>query len=248
MKSGSEQKKTMGIFAKTTDSAFVEIAGCSGLDFVIIDMEHGPLDLARVHDHVRALALTPARSFIRVPRLDAAMIGSALDSGAHGVLIPNIKNADQARAAVHAARFHPEGGRGVCRYVRAANFGEKPGAEYFEDANRAILVCQIEGREAVDQLDEILDVKGIDILFIGPYDLSQSLGCPGEVSSRKVLDFAAEIANRARERGIRTGAFSDDPKLTSTLLECGVSMMACSVDVDVFRSGLAGLIEAHGNG
>jgi len=240
--------RSIGIFAKTTDPAFMEIAGRSGLDFVIIDMEHGPLDLARVHDHVRALALTPARSFIRVPRLDAATIGSALDSGADGVLVPNIKNAEQARAAVHAARFHPDGGRGVCRYVRAASFGETPGADYFEAANRATLVCQIEGREAVDQLDEILDVEGIDILFIGPYDLSQSLGCPGEVGSRKVLEFVSEIATCAKERGVRTGAFSDDPKLTQTLLECGVSMMACSVDVDAFRSGLAGLIEAHGNG
>src|SRR6056297_720265 len=197
-----------GIFAKTLDPAFIEIAGRSGLDFVIIDMEHGPLDLARVHDHVRALALTPARSFIRVPRLDAAMIGSALDSGADGVLVPNIKNAEQAHAAVHAARFHPEGGRGVCRYVRAASFGETPRGDYFEGANKATLVCQIEGREAVEKLDEILDVRGVDILFIGPYDLSQSLGCPGEVASSKVLEFVAEIATRARNRGIRTGAFS----------------------------------------
>lgn len=239
---------SIGIFAKTLDPAFIEVAGRSGLDFVIIDMEHGPIDFARVHDHVRALALTSARSFIRVPRLDAAMIGSALDSGADGVLVPNIKNAGQARAAVHAARFHPEGGRGVCRYVRAASFGKTAGADYFEGANEAILVCQIEGREAVDQLDEILDVEGIDILFIGPYDLSQSLGCPGEVGSRKVLELVAEIATRAKERDIQTGAFSDDPKLTQTLLECGVSMMACSVDVDVFRSGLASLIGAHGNG
>lgn len=234
-----------GIFAKTLDPAFMEIAGRSGLDFVIIDMEHGPMDLTRVHDHVRALALTPAKSFIRVPRLDAAMIGSALDSGAEGVLVPNIKNAEQARAAVHAARFHPDGGRGVCRYVRAASFGETPAADYFQAANRATLVCQIEGREAVDQLDEILDVEGIDILFIGPYDLSQSLGCPGEVGSTQVLEFVAAIATRARKRGIHTGAFSDDPELTRTLLECGVSMLACSVDVDVFRSGLAGLIQAH---
>ena len=239
---------SIGIFAKTLDPAFIEVAGRSGLDFVIIDMEHGPLDLARVHDHVRALALTPARSFIRVPRLDAATIGSALDSGADGVLVPNIKNAEQARAAVQAARFHPEGGRGVCRYVRAAGFGETPGADYFEAANRATLVCQIEGREAVDQLDEILDVEGIDILFIGPYDLSQSLGCPGEVGSSQVLEFVAEIATRAKKHGVRTGAFSDDPKLTQTLLECGVSMMACSVDVEIFRSGLDKLLADHSHG
>ena len=242
------KSRQLGIFAKTTDPAFIEIAGRSGLDFVIVDMEHGPLDLARVHDHVRALKLTPAQSFIRVPRLEASVIASALDSGADGILVPNIQNAEQAHAAVHAARFHPEGGRGVCRYVRAASFGETPGADYFEAANRATLVCQIEGREAVDQLDEILDAHGIDILFIGPYDLSQSLGCPGEVGSAKVLEFVAEIATRARDRGIRTGAFSDDPHLTRTLLDCGVSMMACSVDVDVFRSGLANLLEAHGNG
>ncbi len=241
------ESPSIGIFAKTLDSSMIEIAGRSGLDFVIIDMEHGPIDIARVHDHVRALALTPAQSFVRIPRLDASLIGAALDAGADGILVPNIRNAEQAQAAVQGARFHPDGARGVCRYVRAANFGQTSGADYFEAANRATLVCQIEGREAVEQLDEILDVKGIDILFIGPYDLSQSLGCPGEVASPTVLEFVAEIATRAKKRGIRTGAFSDDPKLTRTLLDCGVSMMACSVDVDVFRSGLANLIEAHGH-
>lgn len=242
------EKPAIGIFAKTLDSAFVEIAGRSGLDFVIIDLEHGPLDLARVHDHVRALALTPAQSWVRVPKLDASIIGAALDSGADGVLVPNIQNADQARRAVAAARFHPEGSRGVCRYVRAAEFGQLPGADYFPAANRVVLACQIEGRQAVEQLDEIMNVEGIDILFIGPYDLSQSLGCPGEVDSPKVLEMVSEIARRAGERGIRVAAFSDSPKLTETLLQRGVSMMACSVDVEIFRKGVHALLAGHSHG
>lgn len=242
------EKPSIGIFAKTLDSAFIEIAGRSGLEFVIIDMEHGPLDFARVHDHVRALALTPARSFVRVPRLDAAAIGAALDSGADGVLVPNIQTAEQAQQAVHAARFHPHGARGVCRYVRAAEFGAMPGAEYFPNANQAKLACQIEGRQAVDQLDEILKVEGIDILFIGPYDLSQSLGCPGEVDSPQVLEMVTQVALRAGGRNMLVAAFSDSPKLTQTLLNCGVTMMACSVDVGIFRKGVHELLAEHSHG
>lgn len=239
----TNEKPAIGIFAKTLDSAFIEIAGRSGLDFVIIDMEHGPLDLARVHDHVRALAPTPARSFVRVPRLDASIIGAALDSGADGVLIPNIQDPDQARQAVQAARFHPAGSRGVCRYVRAAEFGAMPGAEYFPHANQATIACQIEGRQAVDQLDQILEVEGIDIIFIGPYDLSQSLGCPGEVNSSAVLKLVAEIASRAAKRGMLVGAFSDSAELWKVLLKQGVNLIAAGVDVEIFRNSLLRMME-----
>lgn len=239
------EMSSIGIFAKSLDPAFIEIAGRSGLDFVIIDMEHGPVDIARVHDHVRALALTPAQSFVRVPKLDPSLIGAALDSGADGILVPNIQNAEQARQAVNAARFHPEGSRGVCRFVRAAEFGRLPGTDYFPKANRAVLACQIEGKQAVDRLDEILAVKGIDIVFIGPYDLSQSLGCPGEVDSPPVLEMVSQIARRASEKSMRVAAFSDNSKLTQTLRDCGVTMIACSVDLEIFRNGIVNLVTEH---
>ena len=108
-------KTSIGIFSKTLDSAVVEAAGHSGLDFIILDMEHGPSTLPIIHNHVRAARLTSMASIVRVRENSPHMIGAVLDSGADGVQVPNISTADQAREAVKAARFYPTGTRGVCR-------------------------------------------------------------------------------------------------------------------------------------
>jgi len=227
-----------GIFSKTTDSAFVEAAGIAGMDFIILDTEHGPAGLETLHNHVRAARLTPMASVIRVKGIDANGIGSALDTGADGVQVPNISTAQQAGAAVDAARFYPHGSRGVCRFVRAADFGDMGREKYFAAANEKLLVLQVEGREGVENLDAILEVQGFDILFVGPYDLSQSVGVPGDVESPEVLALMRDIAAKAREKGVLLGAFSDTLKRNNTLQEEGFAYIAYSVDINIYSEAL----------
>ena len=228
------QRICTGVFSKTTDSSFVEAAGIAGLDFIILDQEHGPAGTETLYHHIRAASLTPMHAIVRVKGVDIHAIGSALDTGAAGVQVPNINTAEQAASAVKAARFYPHGQRGVCRFVRAAQYGNQDKSEYFTEANKAVVVLQVEGTEGVSNLDSILDVPGFDVLFVGPYDLSQSVGKPGEVSSPEVLKLMNEIAQKAQAKGILLGAFCDTPQNAKLLRESGFSYIAYSVDVNIF--------------
>lgn len=229
------QKRTaVGTFSKTTDSAFVEATGLAGLDFIILDTEHGPVSLETLHHHVRASRLTSMSAIIRVKSVDAHAIGSALDTGAAGVQVPNINSAEQAKAAVDAARFYPVGNRGVCRFVRAASFGSQDKAEYFTEANKAVVILQVEGLQGVQNLDEILNVPGFDVLFIGPYDLSQSVGKPGEVNAPEVQALMKEIAQKANAKGKLLGAFCDTLENAKLLRAQGFQYLAYSVDVNIY--------------
>ena len=230
-----------GIFSKTLDSAFVEAAGLAGLNFIILDTEHGPASPETLHNHVRAARLTAMHPIVRVKGIEAHAIGSALDTGAAGVQVPNINSAEQAREAVQAARFHPVGSRGVCRFVRAANFGDQDKASYFQEANQAVVILQVEGLEGVSNLDAILDVPGFDVLFVGPYDLSQSVGKPGEVDAPEVVALMREIAEKAKAKGVLLGAFCDTPLNAKLLRNEGFSYIAYSVDVNIFLEAIKNL-------
>jgi 4-hydroxy-2-oxoheptanedioate aldolase len=232
-----------GIFSKTIDSAFIEAAGYSGLDFIIIDTEHGTASWETIQNHVRAASLTPMSAIVRVRGLDPHAIGAALDSGAAGVQVPNITNADQAAKAVAAARFYPLGNRGVCRFVRAACYGETEKSLYFETSNDALLVLQVEGVEGAHNIESILSVPNFDVLFIGPYDLSQSAGCPGEVDSPEVLSLISSISDAATSSGKILGIFCDSPLSLSRYRSIGIPYLSYSVDVSIFCEALKFLTE-----
>jgi 4-hydroxy-2-oxoheptanedioate aldolase len=232
----------LGIFSKTTDSNLVEAAGYSGLDFIILDQEHGTVTLETLTNHVRAAKISSLFPIIRVKGVDAHSIGAALDSGALGVQVPNVSTAEQAKAAIQSARFYPEGMRGVCRFVNAAQFGTQPKDQYFEMANQSVVILQVEGVEGIQNLDAILDVPGFDILFIGPYDLSQSIGKPGQVDSPEVLHLMQQIAAKAKVKGILLGAFSDTIERNQSLKNEGFNYIAYSVDLNIFTSALTQII------
>lgn len=234
-----------GVFSKALDSAFVEAAGLGGLDFIILDNEHGHASLETIHNHVRAAELGSVAPIIRVKGLDAHAIGAALDSGAAGVQVPNIETAEQAAAAVRAARFHPLGARGVCRFVRAAQYGSRERGDYFSGANDGVLVLQVEGLEGVANLDAILDVPGFDVLFVGPYDLSQAAGLPGQIDAPEVLALIDEVAGKARARGKALGIFCDTREALARWREQGIAYVAYSVDVSIFREAISQLVEGN---
>lgn len=233
----------LGIFSKTLDSNFIEAAGISGLDFIILDMEHGAVSIDRIHDHVRACVVSQTMPIVRVSSNDHQAIGSVLDAGALGVQVPNITTAVEARSAIEAAKYHPKGMRGVCRFVRAANFGSLDKAGYFDKANETLVILQVEGIEGIANLDEILDVEGVDVLFIGPYDLSQSVGKPGQVESEEVQRLMKEISLKAKAKGVLLGAFSDNQDNSKALLREGFNYLAYSVDVNIFQDKLRELLE-----
>ena len=227
----------LGLFMKTCDPAFVEIAGFAGFDFVILDMEHGPASLETMQNHLRAAQTAGVLPVVRVSELDEVKIAQVLDIGAPCVQIPQIHNAQQAETAVRAAKYHPAGERGLCRFVRAANYSALWKSEYLDRANQVLVILQLEGKPAIENIDDILTVEGIDIIFIGPYDLSQSLGMPGEVTHPEVVKQMHFIADKAKTKGIVVGTFADSEEYAGKWLDTGIQYMAYSVDVAVFLQG-----------
>lgn len=226
----------VGIFSKTTDSNFIEAAGLSGLDFIIIDQEHGPVGNERLYDHLRASSVSGMKGIVRVRELNHNAIGSALDAGADGVQVPNISTVEDANLAIKAARFYPLGQRGVCRFVKSASFGSLEKREYFDKSNQRLLILQVEGKVGINNIDQILDLEGYDILFIGPYDLSQSLGIPGQIHDEKILDTINELISKAKDKNKKIGLFCDDLEFAIKMRKKGVDYLAYSVDINLFQN------------
>ena len=225
-----------GPFMITADPAFVEAAGYAGYDFVLLDMEHGPGTFENLQNLIRAANVAGVCPVVRVPRGSDIWIDQALDVGAGAVMIPQIDTAEQARLAVSAAKFSPVGTRGTCRFVRSAGFGAIPGSEYFSKAQDTVVILQAEGRKAVENLDEILDVPGLDILFVGPYDLSSSLGLIGQIDHPQVMECIKDIIAKAEKKGVKVGCFADSVTSGRKLRELGVKFIGYSCDTAIFMN------------
>lgn len=230
----SNNKCVYGPFMKTADPMFVEAVGLSGFDFVILDTEHGPVEIENQQNNIRA---AEARNLVPIIRLkDKAenTIGRALDIGAYGIQVPQITTVQEAKDVVKFAKFYPYGMRGVCRFVRAADYSAIDRYEYFESSKDILIILQLEGIEAIKNIDEILQVEGIDILFIGPYDLSQSLGLPGQVNNTKVIEAMKLIVEKAKTSGKTIGCFVDTPDDLVMWRDMGLQYLSYSVDIGIF--------------
>lgn len=231
LRSALKSRPVFGPFSKTSDPAIIELLGYAGFDFVILDMEHGPNTPETLQNLIRAAEVSGIAPIVRVPEGDLEMVSKVLDLGAAGVQVPQVTHAGTIRQIVKRARFAPEGERGVCRYVRAADYSAMEKRAYFKRANEALLVIQLEGAEALENLDELLDEPGPDIVFVGPYDLSQSLGVPGEVEHPLVIEKTRAIVKACRDRGIAVGNFTETVEQSRFWVEQGLRYMSFSVDV-----------------
>jgi len=227
-------KAVFGPFLKFTDPAVVEIMGFAGFDFVIIDAEHGPISMQNAQNMIRAAETANITPVIRVANNDEALILRALDIGAQGIEIPQINSRCDAEKAVKSVKYSPRGERGVCRYVRAAKYSSMDKFEYFKTANNeTMIIAHIEGVKGINNLNEIMSVVGIDVIFIGPYDLSQSLGIPGEVNHSLVIEKMKEVVLKCKQNKIAVGTFADDIETAKSWVSLGVQYMAFSVDVGI---------------
>jgi 4-hydroxy-2-oxoheptanedioate aldolase len=232
-----KNEPVFGIFSKTTDPAFIEIAGYSGFDFIILDMEHGPNGLENMQNLIRAAQLTDIVPIVRVKEDNHSLMANVLDIGAAGIQIPHIKCVEDLMEALNIARFSPDGMRGMCRFVRAADYSSINGPDYFKYANKSLIIIQIEGKEGINNLDSIINHGGFDILFIGPYDLSQSLGIPGQVDHPLIENTVKDIIRKCREKNITVGNFNDTVPTAKKWISLGIKYISYSVDVGIFADG-----------
>ena len=228
LKSGSP---AYGIFSGMPAPEVLELIGLAGWDFAIIDGEHSPVTAATLPALVRAASCAGLPPIVRVATNEPSAIQHALDCGAAGVQIPQISSLAQAKSAIDAARFYPAGKRGFNPFVRAAAFSTIPTADFVESSNRDVtLILQLESAEGVAACEAILDLPGIDVVFVGPYDLSQSLGIPGQVDDPRVFEAGSLIVKAAEIRGIVAGVYCHTLQQVTRWRAAGARYIVHSVD------------------
>ena len=237
-----QEDYVLGPFSKTTDPAFIECMGYAGFDFVIIDMEHGPVTTESAQNLIRAAQLTGILPLIRVKKGSYQLIKDVLDIGAGGILVPHINKVEDIKKILDVSRFAPEGMRGICKYVRAANYSALEKYKYFKEANKAIIVIQLEGLEAIKNIDDIIEFGKFDVLFIGPYDLSQALGVAGKIDHPLVEEKVLEVIEKCKSKNILVGSFADTGQNAEKWIEMGIKFMSISVDVGIFYQSCKNIV------
>jgi 4-hydroxy-2-oxoheptanedioate aldolase len=214
-----------------------EIAAVAGFDAVVLDTEHGSIGVESLPSLVMAAHVRGIHAVVRVRVNEPSLIGAALDAGADGVLVPQISSPAEATATVSAARFAPEGTRGANAWVRGASYGNDD--DFFGSANaRAAVLVMVEGSAGVAALPKIVDVAGLDGVFVGPVDLSHALGVPGQTQHPTVLEHADKLADLCRERGVASGVFASTPAMARRWVAAGISFVTLGVDADLARQGM----------
>lgn len=227
----------VGTFQITPSPMVAETIGETEMDFVVLDQEHGPITAETTASLTMALDNTDASAVVRVRSNDPPEIQRALDLGAEGVQIPQIETPEDARAAVEAARFSPVGERGLSKYVRAGDYVGSD--DYTERQNdRTTVIVHVEGERGVENIDEIISVDGIDVIFLGPYDLSQSLGVPGKVEHERVVSTMSEVCEKAADAGRIVGTHADDPETARRWIDAGAQYVTLSVELPMLYEAL----------
>lgn len=242
LKQKMAQGAVKGLFVLDNSPASVETIGYAGFDFVVIDTEHGPNDIAAVEHMVRAAEIGGLASIVRVTKNDPANILRALDVGAEGILVPQVNSGQAAREAVQAAKYGPEGQRGLAGIVRAARYGFRPLGEYLAESNkRTVVLVQVEDVKAVAALDEILAVDGIDGIFVGPADLSQSMGITGQFDKPEFNKVIDDVIARTVAAGKVAGIFCFSAEQAKYWAGKGARFLSIGSDGMLFARAAAAL-------
>jgi 2-keto-3-deoxy-L-rhamnonate aldolase RhmA len=205
----------------------------AGYDFCFIDMEHGNYSMETVADLIRGAKSAGIAPIIRVPHLETFFISRVLDAGAEGFMVPMTSRREQAETIVRYSKFTPLGRRGYGGNTGQTDYKPVKTVEFMREANENILVvAQIETQEAIDNIDQILSVEGIDVGLIGPNDLSNSLGIPDQMNSEILSNAIDKVVQTGKKRGKATGIHIGSVEAIRKWREKGMTVLACSTDIN----------------
>ena len=237
LKAGRAQ---IGLWSSLSSNYSVEVIAGAGFDWILLDMEHSPNDLESALAQLQAAAPYPSHPVVRVPWNDMVSIKRLLDIGAQSLLVPYVSTAAEARAAVSYMRYPPAGVRGVAGTTRATRFGRVK--DYAKRAHEELcLLVQVETQAALDNIEAICAVDGVDGVFIGPADLHASLGYTGEIANPKVKPLIDEAIRRIRKCGKAPGIFTPNEVDAKHWLGCGGLFVAVGADVGILARGAEAL-------
>lgn len=234
LKAGRLQR---GLWATVNDTLVAEMCASLGYDWMLFDTEHSALDPLTVLPLLQAVAPYPVSPIVRPGSNDPVEIKKLLDLGAQTILVPMVNSADEARAAVAAVTYPPQGIRGVSGLTRATGFASIPG--YHKRARQEIaLIVQVETLQSMDSIEEIAAVEGVDAIFVGPADLAAALGFPGEASHPEVKTAVLSAIARIIAAGKPAGFLSVDENFADAVEAAGATFVARDVDMAALKRGL----------
>lgn len=239
-------KCELGLFVKCPHPEMIEAMALSGFDFAVVDMEHTPLGPRDLYPLVLAAESRGMSLIVRIPQRLDTYFKWCRDLNVPFIQVPNVETVEDVEYAIRHTFFSPNGERGLCRFVRAANFSALTKDEYLDRANKTNkLIFQIEGKNALKNLPSILDViPPNSSIFIGPYDLSQSLGKPGEIWDPEVVSAMDEIIEMCRPKDVKVGTFTDSLEGLQFWARRGLAYLEYASDLNVFIESSRLLISA----
>lgn len=229
-------KSQIGLWCGLPGSYAAEIVAPAGFDWLLFDTEHSPSDVLTVLPQLQAVAPYQVSPIVRPAVNDPVLIKRFLDIGVQTLLIPYVQNAEEAKAAVAATRYPPEGIRGVSALTRATRFGRV--ANYARNAAQELCVLvQVETREAMAHVEAIASVEGVDGVFIGPADLAASFGYPGQPGHPEVVEAIEKMIGQLKRLGVPAGILTPDETFASRCIELGTLFTAVGIDVALLARG-----------
>ena len=234
----------IGTFLSLGNAITTEIVANAGFDWVVIDLEHGIGSEGDVVHQLLSIRNSNVSAIVRVESFQRQRIHRVLDAGADGIMCPKIENAEEADLAVKAMWYPPAGFRGVAKMIRAAGYGEEFSG-YSQNARSELLgVIQIETLGALDHLDAIAATDGVDVLFIGPSDLTMVLGIFGQTDHPLFIDAVRQIVHAAFKAGKQVGILLSDPADLKKYQQLGIQFIACGTDAGFLNKGARQTVEA----
>jgi 4-hydroxy-2-oxoheptanedioate aldolase len=219
-----------GTFLGLGSPTAAELCARAGFDWVIIDLEHGAGTEADLVACLLAVSTTPTAALVRPQSGERIRVGRALDHGAHGVMIPRVDIPEQAREAISFIRYPPDGVRGLALSARGAGLGERAHADVRTINQHLVGIIQIESPSAVEHADEIAAIDGVDVLFVGPADLSHSLGIPGQFGHADYLGALERVVAACQAHGKAAGILVYDTAVVPRHLELGFTFVGIGSD------------------
>ena len=235
----TDGRRQLGIWNTIGGNTVPELLGGSGFDWVLVDCEHAAIETVEVLPALQAIGQNPDTSaVVRVAANDPTLFKRVLDMGAQTVMVPYVQTADEAAAAVHAMRYGPNGMRGMAGMTRATRYGRVE--DYYNKAEEELcLIVQVETLEGLRNLDAIAQTDGVDGVFIGPADLSASMGLRGQLTHPDVDKAIADAITKLVDMDVPAGVMALDPAVAERYLACGTSFVAIAVDLVMLADAVA---------
>lgn len=233
------------MLADIRQPSIMQILVNAGFDYVIIDNEHGAFSIESIADlsrMARILGLTPV---VRIPDLAYPYVAQSLDAGAQGIMLPRVTHPDQVYQILEIMKYPPVGKRGAAMSRGQSDFRAGPLAENLAHANaQSMLLIQIETKESVDHLDEIAAIEGVDVLFVGPTDLSISYGIPGQPDHPDLAVTIEQVIASCKANGIATAIQANDLAYARKWVEKGMQVISYSSEIGILTAGASAAIQA----